>query len=45
VTLRPSIPSAEFVETHDMPLPSAPTVEVLYRRQQISIDCASGSDV
>jgi hypothetical protein len=33
VTPRPSIRSAEFVETHDVPLPGAPTVGVLYRRQ------------
>jgi hypothetical protein len=32
VTPRLSIRSAEFVETHDVPLPSAPTVEILYRR-------------
>jgi hypothetical protein len=33
VTPRPSIRSTEFVETHDVSLPGAPTVGVLYRRQ------------
>jgi hypothetical protein len=33
VTPRPSIRSAEYVETYDVPLPGAPTVGVLYRRQ------------
>jgi hypothetical protein len=40
VTPRSSIRSAEFVETHDVPLPGAPTVGVLYRRQQIFVDRA-----
>jgi hypothetical protein len=33
VTPRLSIRSDEFVETHDVPLPGAPTVGVLYHRQ------------
>jgi hypothetical protein len=31
-TLRPFDPLVKFVETHDVPLPGMPTVEVLYHR-------------
>jgi hypothetical protein len=34
---RPSDPLVKFVETHDVPLPGAPTVGCLYRRTVILV--------